>query len=240
MILAPKFETATELWYPWLTSYLPKILDEQGLTYVILAGASTNRETVWTEIRAHEPRLILGVGHGNEDVYTGDQYDEIWRTCNYPTDLMTGRGFSPVSCRVGVRLVPDMVSKGLGSGLGEDVDYAFWYTSGADPLQDAVLGSFTKSEFTYAIALGQGYVHAASHDIMKRAYYKAAEGQAPHVASTLKKDADHRLKFGDDNWKLVGGEPPQPPQERKIVLNGYLSIGDVVKFPIHLEGVLEE
>jgi hypothetical protein len=240
MILAPKFEKATELWYPWLTSYLPGILDDLGLTYVILAGATVNRETVWNEIRAHGPRLILGVGHGNETTYTGQDYETIFLSCNYPPELLEGRNFSPVSCLVGLDLVPDMERKGLGAGLGEDIEYAFWYTSGVDPLQDPTLGSFVKSEFTYTMALGQGIPHAAAWQVMRGAYYKAAESQPPHVASTLKKDADHRLKFGDEDWRLVEGEPPEPPQEKKIVLDGYLSLTKTLKFPIHLEGVLEE
>jgi len=240
MILAPNFEPATALWYPWLTQELSAKLQQKGLDVVVLAGSAVVRDNVWSQIQSFQPRLILGVGHGNEDVYTGQNYDIIFQKCSYDPALIASRNFAPVSCLVGINLLPDMQTKGLGAGLGEDVDYAFWYSNPSDPLHDPILALFTQSEFSYSYALAEGKTHDQSHQVMYDAYYAAARQAQPHIADTLKTDANHRIAFGNPDWTIGEGQPPQPPSGPKIVMDGYLAIGPKLKLPIHLEGTIEE
>ena len=239
LILAPKFELATEEWFPWLAEYLFNGLRDAGLDVICMQGDAVTQAQVFHTIQDYEPKLILGVGHGNASVYTGQNYNVIWRSGQYPNATIAGRNFSPVSCLVGLDLLPDMVARGLGAGLGEDIEYSFWIDQGKPPLEDPTLALFTKSEFTYAFALAEGYTHDQARQIMLKAYYAAAETAYPHIASTLINDADHRLAFGDGAWKLVEGNPPEPPAQGKIHLQGYVNVWGL-KFPIQLEGILEE
>jgi len=212
LILAPRFDVATASWHPWLIQYLAPQLQARGVDAVILEKNDVVREKVWEVLsRDQEIKIILGVGHGSETTFTGQNLNEIFVACRYPPELIASRNFAPVSCLVGRKLLPDMVQKGLGAGLGETVEYVFYIQPFVDPLSDWVLALFTKSEFTYALRLAEGYRSAEAHAEMIRAYYNAArrvEDKDPEIAYALEYDADNRVHFGDPNWQLVPAPPP--------------------------------
>jgi hypothetical protein len=237
LILAPDFEIATHLWYPWLTEVLGPKLINLGIPTTYLLKDMVTQDYVFQTIQRENPKLIAGVGHGNVDVYTGHLYNVIWQVSSYPDWTVQNRNFCPVSCLVGQKLLPDMVRKGLGAGLGEDIEYAFWYSNANDPLHDPILALFTNSEFVYEIQLAMGDTSEIAYEKMKKAYYDAAKNTYPHIADTLISDADHRLLFGNPDWKLkeVPPSPPPPSPKQKITLDGYLNVFGY-KFPIHLEG----
>jgi len=188
LIIAPCFEIATQEWYPWLVYYLAPQLKARGVEPVLVQGDKATRENVWKLLTDEEIRAILGVGHGNDNVYTGQNYDEIFVSCQYPSETIRNRCFAPVSCLVGRGLLPDMVEKGLGCGLGEITVYVFYFQPGVDPLQDWVLALFTKSEFVYAISLAEGKTSGEAHAAMIKAYYDAADKIRdidPEIAYTL-------------------------------------------------------
>ena len=214
LIIAPRHDVATGAWYPWLTEWLPPRLTERGVECVILATADATRDNVWRALADPDVAVVLGVGHGNEDVFTGWRNETVFKACAYPPELLKGRNFAPVSCLVGKALLPDMVSKGLGAGLGQVTLYVFYINFQYPPLQDPYLSSFTRSEFTYALAIAAGRSHMQAHIEMRDAYLQAArrwDSIDPEVAATLAYDAVFRYAFGDPNWVLPGAPPPPPP-----------------------------
>jgi len=252
LILAPNFDGATYYWHSWLTRVLTKYIRERGHVPVVLQYDEVSRGKVWETLEKEEIDAIAGVGHGNKDVYTGQFFESIFRSCQYPPELIKKRNFAPVSCLVGVNLLPDMVKKGLGAGIGEDVEYAFVASRGKKPLEDPNLARFTESEFTYWIALCEGKTHKEAHEMMIKAYEDAAKDATPHVRAVLLNDAKHRLRFGNEDWKLSPPEPGQPPEEGEYELaaettlpersgygEGYLKIGRF-RLPIKLALVLDK
>ncbi len=213
LISAPAFELATKEWYPWLVYYLAPQLKARGVEPVLVQGDKAIRENIWKLLEDEDIKAIFGCGHGNDNVFTGQNYDEIFVSCQYPGHLIENRCFAPVSCLVGRGLLPDMVNKGLGCGLGEITVYTFYLQPGVDPLQDWILALFTKAEFVYAISLAEGKTSGEAHALMVKAYYENADKVRdidPEIAYTLEYDADNRHHFGDPNWKLVEGPPPAP------------------------------
>jgi len=214
LILAPKFDTATALWYPWLIHEYPKPFEDHNVEVIVLRKEEDVKDKVHETILEHEVDAILGVGHGHYAIFTGQKMEVIFRACAYDKKLVKDRNFAPVSCYVGRELLPDMVKKGLACGLGEVTTYSF-AAIGGDPLKDPILALFTKSELQYWKSLLAGKTHREAWFEMKQAYYAAADScKYPHVAALLRKDADNRKKFGDDNWRLVEAPPgpPSPPQ----------------------------
>lgn len=213
LIVAPDFDLATRAWHPWLLDYLRPQLESRGVEVVAAEGGEAVRERVWQILSDPEVKALFGCGHGDDKTFTGQQLDEIFVACKYPEELVAGKCFAPVSCLVGRKLLPDMVEKGLGCGLGETVIYVFYLQPGVPPLEDWILALFTKSEFTYAICMAEGCASGEAHARMIKAYYDSADRVReidPEIAYTLEYDADYRLHFGDAEWRLVEAPPPPP------------------------------
>lgn len=213
LVVAPDFEIATMEWRPWLKHYLKPHLEARGIQVVLLEKDDAVREKVWGALSDSDVKAIFGVGHGDADTYTGQNYDPIFKACGYPDYTIKDRCFAPVSCLVGQHLLPDMAQKGLGCGLGEVTTYVFYFQPGVDPMDDQILALFTSAEFVYAISLAEGKESAEAHALMVKRYYENAEKIRdidPEIAYTLEYDADNRLHFGDPHWRMVEGPPPQP------------------------------
>jgi len=213
LIFNPAFEDATKLWHPWMFK-LADIIKAAGHTPVLLSADQDTVSNMLNALADPEVRAMAGHGHGNATTFTGQNYDILFTVCRYNAGLIKTRNFSPVSCLIGNELLPDMVQKGLGCGLGMLKEYVF-YWGGADPLQDTILQNFTLSEFEYWKALVNGYTHGGSWEKAKAAYLDRANriGCVP-VSEALKQDAMMRSVFGDRNWMLAAAPstpPPAPP-----------------------------
>lgn len=239
LVVAPHFELATHEWFPWLTIYLKNQLEAKGVEPVILAEDDAVKEKVYEALKDPEVKALVGVGHGNENVFTGQNYDYIFVTCNYPPELIKGKNFAPVSCLVGAGLLPDMEVKGLGAGLGEIIEYVFYAQVGVDPLHDWILALFTKAEFSYILSLAEGKTHIEAHAIMLKEYYKNADmirNDDPEIAMTLILDADNRRAFGDPNWRLVEAPTPPPEEKYECPWCGFKT-GDAEEMKLHIMNV---
>ena len=225
IVVDPDFEIATSLVHPWYEKVLPKILAKLGIKTIHLHGKDAVKEKVW-ELLKENPRIAIieGVGHGNADVFTGYNYDYIFYACQYPPELIKGKCFKPISCLVGVRLVPDMVEKGLGCGLGETREYYIVYTPDTNPLEDPRLSRFMRSEFEFWESMAEGRASCAgeAYDATIDKYLDEAdeaekEGQE-HTAYYLRFDAAHRKFFGDMQWVPPHIPPPKPWVDTELVV----------------------
>ncbi len=165
-------------------------------------------------MRDFNPHMVDGVGHGNDQVFTGDQGREIYTQGDACCAELAGRAFVPVSCLVGNGLLPYMVDKGLGCGLGEITEYWFGTDPSEPPESDHMVGWFQWSEFAYKSEICVGHDATAAFANMSASYEAhaaAADSTDPDVADLLRYDLLNRKSFGSPAWVVGKIEPPPEP-----------------------------
>jgi uncharacterized C2H2 Zn-finger protein len=217
VLVAPYYDPATRFWNPYVARWLRRQLEQRGFSVEVLWADDAVKEKY--DAAVARGRLILGAGHGNEGVFTG-QYHAVLESAPVPEGKYDGKCFAPVSCLVGKKLLPDMESKSKQfCGLGELTEYIFVANpyvehKGDDIWEDKWLGWFLDAEYTFALSLADGKTAGEAYDAMIRRYYENAdkvEKEDFETAYYLRYDAYWRKFFGDRNWSVQPSGPPQPP-----------------------------
>jgi len=205
----PCYEPATCMWSNAAKVIIPRELADKPINYVILYGSASTPEVIHDAMKKPDVKMLKGVGHGAPPRFTTTDNRTVYSTED-PQGLeeLRGKNFSPVSCLVGLELLPTMEKHGLGAGLGETKEYII--TSGA-------INSFVYSELSYDLWLIRGATHKEAYEAMLRKYEAEARQRElmgdVYAARLLRYDAKYRAKFGHDDWKLIETPtPPQPPQ----------------------------
>ncbi|MEM3357268.1 MAG: hypothetical protein QW166_05515 [Candidatus Bathyarchaeia archaeon] len=222
LILAPDGwgDPATDYWAPYEAIFFNKIAQEAGAETKVLRGQDDNKQNYDEEVKKSD--MITGVGHGRDDAFAGFR-NQILEQCPVPQGKYDNKGWFPVSCEVGQRLAPEIVEKSKNAAsIGETTLYYFYANptaihKGEDPeKEDPYIASFIIPEVKFRVAILGGMRLADAYQVMLTAYEEEAkkwENKEPDVADTLRYDATFRKKFGNDDWRLPGTQPPpQPPQ----------------------------
>ena len=218
LIVAPYFETATYVWSPYEANWFANELKKRGQDVTVLWAWDAKDSNYEQYLK--DADVIDGVGHGNDDVFTGQNYEVLEQA---PTDSgkYNGKFFIPVSCLVGKKLLPDMESKNNDfMGLGELIEYTFYFNpyvdhKGEDINEDPVLALFITAEKQFRFSLLDGKTAREAYNDMLQKYMdnaKSVENQDPEIAWTLQLDAQYRKTFGNLDKRLIP-QPPQPPPQ---------------------------
>ena len=212
MILAPYYEIATYIWSPYLRGWVSRELKKRGITPVLLWGVDAVKTKYMEAIKDKDVKGTLGVGHGNNDVFTGQDYEPIMKVGDKITDDYKRQCIAPVSCLVGNKLMPWLVEQGVPCTVGEVTEY--WFTAekinqnGEDPEEDKLLKYYMYAEYVFWYRLAEGFTAGEAYRMMIREYYrqaKLAESVDEDTAYYVRYDADNRKFFGDQNWRMVSG-----------------------------------
>ncbi|MEM3974652.1 MAG: hypothetical protein QW320_09820 [Ignisphaera sp.] len=216
LLFAPRWaaDPATSFWCPYVSVWLKKQL-EGKVSVTLLEKDDCTRSK--TKDAMKSCKMLTGAGHGNDDVFTGQYYQVIYKVGDDIRELKD-KCFAPVSCRVGAKLLPWMIDNGVACGLGQIDDYTFVANpyvehKGEDPNEDIYIKPFIMAEYTFVLSLADGKTAGEAYDDMINAYYRFAEEYRnidPYVTLYLLVDAENRKFFGDKGWRLVE-QPPQPP-----------------------------
>ena len=213
VVCAPYFDTATFLWSPFLKGWVARELKKRCVEPVVLWGNDCVPNKFAAAMTDPETKGVLGVGHGSENEFTGQGYAVLVHSKMTVPDAWKDDVFAPVSCLVGVRLVPTLVQQGVPVGIGETKEY--WFTAmgtvtdGLDPEEDLLLKYFLYAEYTFWYRLCEGASAGEAYDAMIEEYKRQAE-EAKKVDSTtwwcLQVDWQNRKFYGDRGYRL----PPAP------------------------------
>lgn len=77
-------------------------------------------------LAAPQSDLIIGVGHGDVDAFTGQNEDVIWEVGKYDPKEVDGKVIKLISCQTGIRLAPDLVNNGAVAVQAYTDDYVFF------------------------------------------------------------------------------------------------------------------
>ena len=172
-------------------------------------GASAVREDVLEDIAGRDPILFVGCGHGNEDVFTGQDFDIIWWTCDCKE--LAGRVVYLLSCETGVRLGPDMVkNKKAVCYIGYNKIFGWIQEVIGDPLDDKYGRGFFEAvlELLYKLTDGRttGEAQAASIDVWNKwidYWSKSSDPYAPLVLQWMINDRDAQILIGDSGARVT-------------------------------------
>lgn len=203
IIIAPYYETATQLWSPFLRGWVSNELKKRGIETILLWGDDAVPEKFNQAIQDPDVRIILGVSHGNATTATGQYYKPlIWKGMQLIDNWKT-IVFDLVSCLVGKELVPWLVEQGVPYGIGEVTEYWFMAEDkprqGNDPEEDQYLKYFLYAEYTFAYRLAEGFDTGTSYKLMLQEYDRQIE-----LASKVDEEITYWLAVDKENRKAWG------------------------------------
>lgn len=123
LLTSPCFDAATIFGYWWKDKTVTQSL-VNGYETLDLKMGDAVRDVFESAIQNFNPEVFYGYGHGNAELFTGQNKDILLHAC-YNDHLMSGRIVYLLSCTTGQKLGPSMVNKGARAYIGYD-DYFVW------------------------------------------------------------------------------------------------------------------
>lgn len=205
----PCHEVATCAWSNVAKNVIPQFLQGKNVDYRILYGNEATAANIYRALQESNVKAFGGVGHGSNWLFTAQNYEVVfWTAWPDKAAYLRGKAFAPVSCLVGVQLVPWLVQQGVPAGVGEVTEY--YITS------NGIL-SFVRADTVFWVRLALGDTVERAFRVSLDTYEEEAQERERQgdtiTARFLRADAQNRRLFGDKNWKMVEApQPPQPPQ----------------------------
>jgi len=213
VISNPAFEEATEEGYPYIHAIYEAIKDTYKVGYCDKDNAT--KDCVWNKIKELNPRTFVGFGHGNIDIFTGQNFDIIFEVGKVPKELVEGRIFLMLSCltarELGKHFVNDLKAWAY---LGWDEEYVFWLSH-----KDEFLGTIRDAWIEFFI--GKLYTLEDVYEYIYRKYtefFEKYKDTLPHVAETFLHDRDHMRLLGD-KYAWTNKEPHIHETTMKVAIN---------------------
>jgi len=197
----PDFDKATKCGKFWLAK-VNEYATSRGYTVTDLAGDSANKTQFDNAITTQDPKFFHGVGHGNEDIFAGQNNEYLLQRC-IDDDAMSGRIVYLLSCTTAKKLGPSIIEKTGLAFVGYN-DLFGWYTSRRKDWKPRVDGLFWAwMDFTNVLAnsilKGETVDSAVSKAIARINawidYWSAQEGYSA-IVEWLIADRDRLTKLG--------------------------------------------
>lgn len=203
----PNFEPATQVG----SLALKHVVDAwraRGLEITDLAGNDAVRTKILEALSTQNPILCFFVGHGNEDLYTGQNYDKIFWTCDCRE--LAGRVCVALSCVTAARLGPDAVGKGALCYIGYAKDFTWIMDTIQDPLLNLYARGFFEAVLEILYRLMDG---ATTGDAFKASmdkwnswidyWSRSTDSAAPSVLQGLIHDRDCQKLIGNETATIT-------------------------------------
>lgn len=158
------------------------------------------------QLSAPQADIIIGTGHGDVDVFTGQNEAIILEVGRYDPREVEGKVIKLISCQCGVELGPDMVRNGAASVAAYTDDY-LW-------VMDADLASRPWADKKYAAkclmpvidglnALLDGETAREAFNIELEGYSRNAEVEEDElIKACLEFNRGNAVLLGDENAKI--------------------------------------
>jgi hypothetical protein len=179
---------------------------------VDLYGADATKANWRSTIASNSAIFVCGVGHGNENVFTGQNQEYLLNRLDaYDLTLMKGRYGSFLSCVFG-QAADDFVNAGMLGFFGYTDTY--WFMASIFP--NSIASPFFTSHFAFDRALLDGKSLREAFALATEAYNKAIASADAESARYLISDRDamHLAAFDDSTGPYMGEvtPPPVPPE----------------------------
>jgi len=157
------------------------------------------------QLSAPQSDIIIGVGHGNEDSFTGYNEAEILEVGKYDPREVRGKVIKLISCQTGVELGPDLIKNGALSVAAYVDDYV-WVCDAdfaSTPWADALAATSLMPVVDGLNALLDGKTARESFDIELEGYTRNAEVEEDElVKSCLEFNRENAVLLGDPEGRI--------------------------------------
>ncbi len=172
-----------------------------------LAGADATKEKLYQALVGLDPLFFLGGGHGEVDVFTGDDRQVLLNSEN--AYWMAERLTYLFSCLTGQKLSKDIIGAGGEAFLGYNEEFGFVVSPPYIPATDPKARGFMEAGNAIALSLLRGYsVGDAYNAGVKKfndwiAYWeKSTDPLAPLILTWLESDRDSLVAWGNSTARL--------------------------------------
>lgn len=153
------------------------------------------------QLSAPQSDIIIGMGHGDVDAFTGQKEAVILEVGQYDPREIEGKVIKLLSCQTGVYLGPDLVRNGAASVMAYVDDYV-WICDAdlaATPWTDKLAATSLMPVIDSINALLDGKTAREAFEIELQGYSRNAEVEEDELIKAC-------LKFNRDNAILLGEE----------------------------------
>jgi len=153
------------------------------------------------QLSAPQSDIIIGVGHGDVDVFTGHNEAIILEVGKYDPREVKGKVIKLLSCQCGVVLGPDLIENGALS-VGAYVDDYIWVCDAdlaSTPWADEMAATSLMPVVEGLNALLDGKTAKEAFDIELEGYTRNAEAEEDELIKAC-------LEFNRNNAVLLGSE----------------------------------
>ena len=166
------------------------------------------------QLCAPQSDIIIGVGHGNESSFTGQNEALILEIGKYAPREVRGKVIKLLSCQCGVALCPDLIKNGALSVAGYVDDYIWVMDSdlASTPWADKEFAGKSLMPVVDGLnALLDGKTAREAFDIELEGYTRNAEVEEDELIKAC-------LEFNHDNSVLLGDPAARVRARPKITL----------------------
>lgn len=166
------------------------------------------------QLCAPQSDIIIGVGHGNESSFTGQNEAEILEVGKYNPREIRGKVIKLLSCQCGVALCPDLIKNGALSVAGYVDDYIWVMDSdlASTPWADKEFAGKSLMPVVDGInALLDGKTAGEAFDIELEGYTRNAAAEEDELIKCC-------LEFNRENAVLLGDPEGRVRARLKITL----------------------
>jgi hypothetical protein len=180
------YEPATNAGFLYREASVYPYLEKQGLRVVRCQGKMARRYIVEDEIKKSHISFLTGVGHGLDDVFTGDHEDPIFAVGVYNPSEVKSKIVHFLSCQTAKALGPDFVVSGCLAYFGYDINFTF-------SLDEPNIFFECDSEIDYAIAdrCAADEVYRRVYALMTKRIGELDAAGRTYTASILETNRDH-------------------------------------------------
>ena len=151
------------------------------------------------QLAAPQSDIIIGVGHGDKDSFTGQNEAVILEVGRYNPREVKGKMIKLLSCQTGVALGPDLIKNGADAFLGYVDDYIWVMDSdlAAKPWADELAGTCLLPVVDGLNALLDGKTAGEAFEIEREGYARNAAAEEDELLKSC-------LDFNYENTVLLG------------------------------------
>ncbi len=185
---------------------------KRGYTVIDLVDEDCTFEILKETLESQPIDIVVALGHGNSDTFTGYQQQIVFRAC-HGDEVMNGTISHFLSCIVGQELLPSIITKGAIWTVGYQESFNFMIDTSFAVEEDPMAEPFKDVTVAIIKAILDGHklkqvwdIGIAKCDEWIAKLWERPEIEWAEVISTLKHDRDCMIGLGSEEAYVM---PPR-------------------------------
>lgn len=175
----------------------------RGYAVARFDGTLARRYLVAPEVAKPHVDYVTGVGHGLDNLYTGDSGDLVFLVGAYGASEASRKIVHFLSCRTAVNLGPDFVVNGARAYFGYDENFTVEMKSA-----NVFFECDSEIDKGFADGLTASQVYRRAYNLYTKRINRLKQAGSVYLAGTLELNRDHlcapakHARWGDDTARL--------------------------------------